>query len=123
MEQNLNQHYDDEIPIKNNRLDELNIIELPDKWWSSQNSYEMFSKKNVKILDINSMKTSERDEIEVTGWDIRKGDFMGEFVSEQRILTKKDRVRVEKLILFGFLVLVAAIIILISYGIAETIRW
>ena len=123
MEQNLNQHYDDEIPIKNNRLDELNIIELPDKWWSSQNYYEMFSKKNVKILDINSMKTSERDEIEVTGWDIRKGDFMGEFVSEQRILTKKDRVRVEKLILFGFLVLVAAIIILISYGIAETIRW
>ena len=123
MEQNLNQHFKDEIPIRNNQPDELNMVNLPNNWWSSQNSYEMFSKKNVKIVNLSGVKAPSRDEIEVRGWNIKEGDFTGEFVSEKRILTKKERVRAEKLILLGFLVLVAAFIILISYGIAETIRW
>ena len=123
MRQELDEVNRNEIPIGNNNLDELNRVSLPENWWSSQNSYEMFSKKNVKIVNINGVKSSNRTEIDFPGWNIKKGDFTGEFASEKRIMTKKEKEKMEKLALFGYLVFAAALIILISYGIAETIRW
>jgi hypothetical protein len=123
MRQELDEVNRNEIPISNNCIDELNRVSLPENWWSSQNSYEMFSKKNVKIVNINGVKSANRTEIDFPGWNIKKGDFTGEFASENRILTKQEKEKMEKLALFGYLVFAAALIILISYGIAETIRW
>ncbi len=123
MRQEFEKNYHGELPIVNNTPEELSKVSLPDNWWSSQNSYEIFSEKNVKIVDLNRVKNSNRSEIDYPGWEVEDGDFIGEFGSEKRILTKRQRETVEKLELFGFVLLAAGVIILISYGIAETIRW
>jgi predicted phosphohydrolase len=113
----------DEVLIENNLPSEMKKISLPEDWWSTHNSYEIFLNKNMKLVKLNTAKVRSISEISFQGWDIKKGDFNQESENQKKIFTREDKDKIKFASFIGFLVVVIGIVILISYGIAETIRW
>jgi hypothetical protein len=113
----------DEISVDNNSPDRISKVLLPENWWSSQNSYDVFSNKNIKLVKFNQAKTRSRTGLNFPGWNIKDGDFNGNNNNDVRLLSRQDKQRIQRVSFFSFMVIVVTMIILISYGIAETIKW